>query len=366
MIIWSIATLYLACILVVHYRGRVRHSFWGQVFDHSGLLAPVNVFLYAFSAVPNKPYISQTHFPELDALRDHADVIREEGLALMAHARMRAPDGKDDAGFNSFAKAGWKRFYLKWYGDAHPSALRLCPRTTALLRGIPNVSGAMFATLPPGAVLNPHKDPYAGSMRYHLGLVTPNDDACYIVVDGQPYSWRDGEGVIFDETFIHTPDTVLRCGQAHALRFRAQFQPVVRTQRGGRREFSQRARRPHRPDQSPVLPVAQRGPVAAPFQGLEPHGLQARKGGARAGPGGRVDPAWHAAHVPPRDIDQGECTRARHGRSRTRDGVVDELSEWHERRDRRPRQDRQAHPLQLIRYDRAQSRSIVRRSDQPP
>ena len=43
-------------------------------------------------------------------------------------------------------------------------------------------------------------------MRYHLGLVTPNDDGCHIVVDGQPYSWRDGEGVIFDETFIHTAE----------------------------------------------------------------------------------------------------------------------------------------------------------------
>ena len=52
MILLAIFALHLACILVVHYRGRVRHSFWGQVFDHSGLLAPVNVFLYAFSAAP--------------------------------------------------------------------------------------------------------------------------------------------------------------------------------------------------------------------------------------------------------------------------------------------------------------------------
>jgi len=226
MIAWSLIALYLACIVVVHYRGRVRHSFWGQVFDHSGLLAPVNVFLYAFSAVPNKPYISQAHFPELETLREHVDVIRDEGVALMAHARMRSPDNKDDAGFNSFAKAGWKRFYLKWYGDAHPSAERLCPRTTALLRGLPNVSAAMFATLPPGAVLNPHKDPYAGSMRYHLGLVTPNDDACHIVVDGEPYSWRDGEGVIFDETFIHQAENgtdverlILFCDVARPMRY---------------------------------------------------------------------------------------------------------------------------------------------------
>ena len=226
MIAAAFLAAWLACILIVHFRGRVRHSLWGQVFDHSGLLAPVNVFLYAFSAVPNRPYLATSRFPELELLREHAGVIRDEGLALMAHARMRAPDRQDDAGFNSFAKAGWKRFYLKWYGDAHPSALRLCPRTTELLRSLPGVSGAMFATLPPGAVLNPHKDPYAGSLRYHLGLVTPNDDACRIEVDGQPYSWRDGEAVIFDETFIHRAENatdverlILFCDVTRPMRF---------------------------------------------------------------------------------------------------------------------------------------------------
>ena len=61
----------------------------------------------------------------------------------------------------------------------------------------------MFAELPPGGTLNPHRDPYAGSIRYHLGLDTPNDNGCYIVVDGERYSWRDGQSVLFDETFIH-------------------------------------------------------------------------------------------------------------------------------------------------------------------
>jgi beta-hydroxylase len=57
--------------------------------------------------------------------------------------------------------------------------------------------------LPAGAHLNKHRDPFAGSLRYHLGLVTPGDDSCFIEVDGERYSWRDGEGAIFDETYIH-------------------------------------------------------------------------------------------------------------------------------------------------------------------
>ncbi len=61
----------------------------------------------------------------------------------------------------------------------------------------------MFAMLPPGSTLTLHRDPYAGSLRYHLGLDTPNDDGCTIVVDGERYSWRDGEDVVFDETYLH-------------------------------------------------------------------------------------------------------------------------------------------------------------------
>jgi hypothetical protein len=68
---------------------------------------------------------------------------------------------------------------------------------------IPNVKGAMFALLPGGSHLNPHRDPFAGSLRYHLGLSTPNSDDCRIFVDGQVYAWRDGEDVMFDETYVH-------------------------------------------------------------------------------------------------------------------------------------------------------------------
>ena len=61
----------------------------------------------------------------------------------------------------------------------------------------------MFAMLPPGATLVKHRDPYAGSLRFHMGLSTPNSENCYISVDGQKYHWKDGDAVLFDETFIH-------------------------------------------------------------------------------------------------------------------------------------------------------------------
>ena len=44
----------------------------------------------------------------------------------------------------------------------------------------------------------------AGSLRLHLGLVTPGDERCRLYVDGVQYVWRDGEAIVFDETYIHS------------------------------------------------------------------------------------------------------------------------------------------------------------------
>ncbi len=200
---WFIIGLFFCCVAYVHFRGKVRHRFFKQLFDHSAVVAPFNVFMYLFSKVPTTPYISVDLFPELEKITSAWPMIKEEAMHLREQERIAAAKSNNDAGFNSFFKTGWKRFYLKWYDAQHPSAAIYCPKTVALLQTIPSVKAAMFAELPPGGKLNVHRDPYAGSLRYHLGLATPNDDECYINVDGVPYSWRDGECVMFDETYIH-------------------------------------------------------------------------------------------------------------------------------------------------------------------
>lgn len=159
--------------------------------------------MYLFSSVPSKPYLDRSRFPELDELKNNWQTIREEALNLFDEGYIRAALNNNEAGFGSFFKKGWKRFYLTWYDGPLPSAQQLCPKTVELVSRIPNVKGAMFTLLPGGSHLNPHRDPFGGSLRYHLGLSTPNSDNCRIYVDGQPYAWRDGEDVMFDETFVH-------------------------------------------------------------------------------------------------------------------------------------------------------------------
>jgi beta-hydroxylase len=195
-----------ACTIYVHFRGRVRLRIGRQLGDHSTLLAPYNILMYAGSAIPNQPVIPVESFPELAKLRDNWETIRDEGVRLFDEGFIRAAAKNNDWGFYSFFKSGWKRFYLKWYDDFLPSACVLCPKTVELLNSIPSVHGAMFASLPPGAKLGAHRDPFAGSLRYHLGLITPNSDKCRILVDGVECVWRDGQALMFDETFIHSAE----------------------------------------------------------------------------------------------------------------------------------------------------------------
>lgn len=189
--------------IYVHFRGRERLRWSRQIGDHSTFLAPYNVLMYMFSGVPNKPVLPVEIFPELKKLSDNWQIIREEALKLFDEGRIRAAEENNDWGFYSFFRSGWKRFYLKWYEDFLPSAQQMCPKTVELLQSIPTIHGAMFTVLPPGAKLGAHRDPFGGSLRYHLGLVTPNSEDCRIFVDGQKCVWRDGEGFVFDETFIH-------------------------------------------------------------------------------------------------------------------------------------------------------------------
>jgi beta-hydroxylase len=210
--------LFVTTGVYVHLRGRVRHKLHRQLLDHSTFMAPYNAMMYLFSAVPAKPFADLKYFPELAPLQQNWQLIREEVLRLFDEGYVRAAATYNDLGFNSFFRHGWKRFYLKWYDDFLPSATSLCPQTTQLLAGIPSVNAAMFALLPPGSRLGRHRDPFAGSLRYHLGLSTPNSAQCRIIVDGESYFWKDGEAVMFDETFLHeaenrtdTPRLILFC-----------------------------------------------------------------------------------------------------------------------------------------------------------
>ncbi len=192
------------------YRGQARWDGFGEYIRKGWpIFTPFNCLLYLFTAPKARPAImDMSQFPELKELEENWEIIRREALELMAEGGFDQITDKEsasyyDIGFRTFYKYGWTKFYVNWYGYTHESAKRTCPKTVELLSKIPQVNGAMFSVLPPGGQLTRHLDPVACSLRYHLGLDTPNDDRCYISVDDQTYSWRDGEPLLFDVTYLH-------------------------------------------------------------------------------------------------------------------------------------------------------------------
>jgi beta-hydroxylase len=107
-------------------------------------------------------------------------------------------------------------------GDFIAQNCALAPGTAALLKDIPGVYTAFFSVLEPHQHITPHWWGYwKGFVRYHLGVIIPNDNRdkkCWLrinphaqdrfgdpkaIAQGETYYWSNGEALLFDDTFLH-------------------------------------------------------------------------------------------------------------------------------------------------------------------
>lgn len=201
-IIVAAIALYVFCIVFLRVRNKSTFDLKRQLTDFSTFMVPFNLPAYFLSSVPTSARVDQEHFPELKLLQDNWETIRDEALALYQGGQITA---KEDLPASSFYKGNrWTSFYLKLYDTRIPSAYDLAPKTMALLNQLPNMNLALFAVLMPGKKLNKHHDPFAYTLRYSLGLSTPNSDDCGLIVDEDDYKWKDGDAILFDETYLHS------------------------------------------------------------------------------------------------------------------------------------------------------------------
>jgi beta-hydroxylase len=72
------------------------------------------------------------------------------------------------------------------------------------LQKVPGLKTAMFSILEPGKHIPPHRDPYDGVLRFHLGLIVPEPrDTLAIRVADQVLHWEEGKALVFDDHFEH-------------------------------------------------------------------------------------------------------------------------------------------------------------------
>lgn len=157
------------------------------------------------SKVGNPPIYSNKVFPWTKTIEADWPAIRAELDQVLVR--------KDDLpGFHELTSdvatisqdRGWKTFVLCGYGFRSQANIDQCPRTWAACQNIPGLTTAMFSILEPGKHLPPHRGPYNGVLRLHLGLIVPEPrDQLGIRVEKEIYRWREGEAVIFDDAYEH-------------------------------------------------------------------------------------------------------------------------------------------------------------------
>jgi beta-hydroxylase len=98
----------------------------------------------------------------------------------------------------------WKTYFLTGIGMDCRENARRCPETMRLLQRIPGLTTAFFSILSPQKHIPAHRGAWNGILRFHLGLLVPEPrERCRIRIGNDFHSWREGEALIFDDTFNH-------------------------------------------------------------------------------------------------------------------------------------------------------------------
>ena len=99
---------------------------------------------------------------------------------------------------------GWKIFPLTAYGIRSQPNIDRCPRTWRVVQNIPGLRTAMFSILEPGKRIPPHRGPYNGVLRLHLGLLIPEPrEQLGIRIGFEQRRWQEGRVLIFDDAYEH-------------------------------------------------------------------------------------------------------------------------------------------------------------------
>jgi aspartyl/asparaginyl beta-hydroxylase (cupin superfamily) len=171
-----------------------------------GLLAlPYSLFLSLF--VKNPPYVNmEKYFPHHKLLQDNWQAIRDEAVQLLEIKESIPTIEQIDPmqrHFSARDQIPWRTYMMKAMGNWIPPNCEKAPVTTGLLREMPEVVTALFSILEGGKHLPGHFGFFRGILRYHLGLVVPMDNPPYLLVKNQKYHWKEGEDVLFDDTYWH-------------------------------------------------------------------------------------------------------------------------------------------------------------------
>jgi aspartate beta-hydroxylase len=168
-------------------------------------------FLF-FPGLPAMPYLDKGLIPEIEDLEARTDEIRTELRALLPGAagreRVFHTGELEQSNLRGLDEPpSWNGYYFFRHGERRAENCAACPVTAAALDALPlaRVPGhgpeVLYSVFSPGTHLLPHRGVTNTRIVGHLPLMIPED--CALRVGGEDHHWREGEVVLFDDTYDH-------------------------------------------------------------------------------------------------------------------------------------------------------------------
>lgn len=154
----------------------------------------------------DKPFFDKKLLSATDDLEAAYPLIRNEVDEVMKRYNELAPfqTMSPDQEYLS-QDEGWKFFFLKCAGVNFRKNQAMMPLTMKVIKQHPQIVSAYLSILAPQKRLPPHRGPWPGVLRAHLGVIVPDSQRGrpYLTVARRDYYWKEGKVVLFDDTYEH-------------------------------------------------------------------------------------------------------------------------------------------------------------------
>jgi aspartate beta-hydroxylase len=168
-------------------------------------------FLY-FPGLPATAFLDRSLFTWIPELEQQTKAIQAELMSLLPSAEGRERVFNNEAleevnlrGLDS--PPSWNGYYFYRHGERRAENCDRCPITAGSLTHLPlshvreHGPEILFSVFTPGTHLLPHRGVTNTRLVGHLPLMVPED--CALNVGGELHHWKEGEVVIFDDTYEH-------------------------------------------------------------------------------------------------------------------------------------------------------------------
>lgn len=169
--------------------------------------------MFYFPGLAQRPFFDRDDFDWVPAVEAATDAIRAELLAMIDHSSDRfgpyvtASADRPPPNNPLLDKPDWGAAWLWKDGAVADGMDELCPATLAALELAPQpvIPGrapiAIFSRLTPSTHIQPHHGLLNTRLICHLPLIVP--DGCGLRAGAETRNWREGEILIFDDSFEH-------------------------------------------------------------------------------------------------------------------------------------------------------------------